>query len=391
MHQEYIIVFIIALLTFRMLVIVIHEFGHAISALLNSTGKVSVYIGSYGDAEKSFRFEIKRLECYIRYNVFAWKGGMCMPHGKNISWKSSVLISAFGPLTTLLFGSITSIVLLFFKINVLTKMILFAFAFSCILDFIYNMIPRNTKIKLYDGSFVNNDGKRLLYLWNIRSVYNQMNEANTFYNKKKYSEAAVLFDQCLNRISKNRELYRLAISSNLEIKNYKKAEEIQKLYTKKYKGSYDLIDYVNLGVIQIYAEDLEKALDSFNKALAFKTKTAIILCNRGLTYGLLERHEEAITDLNKAISIDPNFAFAWINRGFSKLKLGQLSAGLQDIQKSLELDTENAYGYRNLGLYHFLKKDYQKALDLYKKALEMDATTYRIQDYIDEVKAIIDS
>ncbi|QHI35097.1 TPR repeat-containing protein YrrB [Kordia antarctica] len=391
MHQEYIIVFAICLLVFQRLIIIIHEFGHAISALLNSTGKVTVYLGSYGDEEKSFRFKIKRLECFFKYNIFAWKGGLCVPHGKNVSWKSSVLISVFGPLTTLLLGSITCIVLLFFEINLLAKMILFAFAFSCILDFIFNIIPRKRQIKLHDGSFVYNDGKRLTYLWSIRNMYDEMNEAMTFYNEKNYAKAADLFEECLTKAPENQELYRLMISSYLQIKNYNKAGEFQKVYTEKYKNSFDLIDYVNLGVLQINEDDLQKALDSFNKALNFDPKHQIVLCNRGLTYGLLDRHEEAITDLNKAISIDPNFQYAWDNLGFSKLKLGQLEEGYADLQKALELDDQDPYVHRNFGIYYFYKKDYQKALSLYEKALKLDPDGFKIQEYIDEVKAVMNS
>ncbi len=385
MQQEYIFVLLFSLLAFRMLVIVFHEFGHAFSSLLNSDGKVSVYIGSLGNPEQSFHFQIKRLECFIKYNIFKWKGGLCVSHGENISWKGRFLISLFGPLTTLLLGLISIVFLLFIQKHILF-LLLFAFAFSCVFDFIYNIIPRKSQIQLHDGTFTNNDGKQLLHLWNIRKVYETYNKALKHYTEKEYAEAGELFEKCIDSVSKNRELYRLVISSHLLAKNYDQAIEIQKVYSEKYENSFDVNDYVNLGVLEIYKKNYAKAFDLFDKALVFAPENVIILNNRGYTLGLLDKHEEAIIDLDKSISIDETFAYAWDNRGYSKIMLGQLEEGYTDLQKSLELDDQNSYVYCNLGVYYYKKKEYKKALDFYQKAFDLDAETHKIQEYIDEVK-----
>lgn len=386
MPQEYIFILVVSLLAFRMLVVVFHEFGHAFATLLNSDGDVSVYIGSYGNPEKSFRFKIKRFECFIKYNIFKWKGGLCVPHGKNISWKGRMWISLFGPLTTLIIGILAGISLIFLKKYSILHTLLFVIAFSCILDFVFNIIPRKTQIKLHDGTFTNNDGKQLLHLWNIRKVYETYTKASKHYTEKEYIEAGKLFEECIDPVSKNRELYRLTISSYLLAKNYNQTIEIQKVYSEKYENSFDVNDHVNFGVLEIYKKNYSKAFDLFDKALVVVPENTIILNNRGYVLGLLDKHEEAIIDLDKTISIDEKFAYAWNNRGYSKIMLGQLEDGYTDLQKSLELDDQNSYTYRNLGIYHFQKSEHAKALDFYLKAFDLDPETQDIQEYIDEVK-----
>ncbi|WP_430408482.1 tetratricopeptide repeat protein [Kordia sp.] len=385
MSQEYIFTLLFSLLAFRMLVIVFHEFGHAVAALFHSDEKVSVYIGSYGNPEKSFHFQIKRLECFIKYNIFTWKGGLCIPHGKNISWKGNMYISLFGPLTTLTIGVLAGTSLLLFEKFSLSTMLIFAVAFSTILDFIFNIIPRKTQIKLHNGTFANNDGKQLMHLWNIRNVFDTYRKASNHYVAKEYNEAAVLFEKCIAPVAKNREIYKLTIACYLNGKNYIKAIALNETYTEIYHNSFDLYDMVTIGVIEIYKENYTKALELFEEALEISHENHIILNNRGYVLGLLNRHEEAIKDLDKALLINENFAFAWDNRGFSKIMLGQLEEGYTDLQKSLELDDQNSEVYRNIGIYHFKKKDYQTALEFYQKAVKIDAETHKIQAYIAEV------
>lgn len=386
MQQEYIFILIFSLLLFRALVIVFHEFGHAFAALVNSREKVSVYIGSHGNPEKSLHFQISRLECFVKYNIFQWKGGLCIQHDKNISWKGSILISLFGPLTTFILGVITGVFLLYAQKESVISMVLFAFFFSCILDFLYNIIPRKTQIQLHDGTFTNNDGKQLLHLWSIRKIYTKYKKALHYYNEKEYLNAAELFEECLEKTPNSRELYRLTISSYLLVKQTSKAIDLEESYSKKYKDTFDHFDYTNSGFIEIYKGNYTNALDLFEKALEFDKDQVVCLNNVGHALGVLDRHEEAIEYLDKAILLDENNTYVLDNRGFSKIMLGQLDEGYTDLQKSLELNDQNSYVYRNLGVFHFQKKDFQKALDFYLKALELDPETLKIQEYIKEVK-----
>ncbi len=385
------LIFMLSLLTFRLLTTVIHELGHAIPALVLTKDNVTVYMGSHGNPEKSMQFQIGRLKCFFKFNLFYWKGGLCVMESKEVSVQTDILVTLFGPLLSLIVAGIGVLLIQFGSFSDVTILILFALVFSCALDFIHNIIPNRDAIVLHNGMVVYNDGMQLLHLFKYQNVRKKYEVGVHHYHTKEYDKAAKKFEEVL-AVRKDYEVfYSLVISSNLMIKDYDKARKFQEEFTETYGNSFKINDYINLASIQGHFEEYDKALETYNKAFEIDPNHVILLNNRGYTYGLINEQEKAILDLEKAISIDSKHAFAWNNRGFSKLKLGQLEAGFLDIQKSLELDDQNAYAYRNLGVYHFYKKDYQKALDLYKKALEMDATTHKIQEYIKEVKTKINT
>jgi len=383
------LIFMLSLLTFRLLTTVIHELGHAIPALLLTKDKVIVYMGSHGNPEKSVQLKIGRLECFFKFNLFYWKGGLCVMESKDVSLFKSFIVTISGPLFSLLTAGIGILLIYFGNFSDVITLILFALIFSCTLDFIHNIVPNSNTIKLHNGTFTHNDGMQLLTLWKLRKAYKKYLTGVHHLENKEFKEAAGIFEEAILLENSQEAFYRLGIYAYLSLKNYDKAKELQEPFSEKYEHTFDGSDYHNLGIIQIHFFEYDKAIESSEKALKLLPNNPSVLNNLGYVHGLLENHTEAFLYLNKVLKIDEKYAFAWNNRGFSKLKLGQLDEGLQDIQKSIELDPENAYAYRNLGLYYFYQKDYQKALNLYKKAFEMDATTLKIQVYLDEVKAYL--
>lgn len=383
------LIFMLSLLTFRLLTTVIHELGHAIPALVLTKGNVTVYMGSHGNPEQSMQFQIGRLKCFFKFNLFYWKGGLCVMESKEVSVQTDILVTLFGPLLSLIVAGIGVLLILFGSFSDVTILILFALVFSCVLDFIHNIIPNRDAIVLHNGMVVYNDGMQLLHLFQYQNMSKKYEVGVHHFQNKEYEIAARKFEEVLAVRNDYPIFYRLALFSYLSLKNNEKAKKIQDEFTENFEAQFEVSDYIYLGIIQNKFDAYEEAIVSYTKALTLAPDHATILNNRGYTYGLLGDQEKAIEDLDRSISLDTEFAFAWNNRGFSKLKLGHLDEGLQDIQKSLELDPENAYGYRNVGLYYFYQKEYQTALNLYEKAFEMDATTYKIQAYIEEVKAYL--
>ncbi|EDP94450.1 M50 family metallopeptidase [Kordia algicida OT-1] len=379
------LIFMLSLLTFRLLTTVIHELGHAIPALLLTKDKVSVYMGSHGNPEKSIHFKIGRLECYFKFNLFYWRGGLCVMHTKEISLTTNFIVTISGPLLSLIVAGITILIMHYGDFNDVTTLILFALTFSCILDFLNNIFPNRDAIELHDGTITNNDGMQLVNMFKYRNAHKKYEESVHYFNNKEYEKAAETLEEVLASRNDHEVFYRLIIYSNLMIKKYDKAKKYQEEFTEKFLDSFEVADYINAGIIYGHFTAYEKSIDLCTKALKSFENDVTILNNRGYYYGLIDKHTEAIEDLDKVIALDKKYAFGWNNRGFSKLKLGQLEEGLKDIEKSLELDPENGYAYRNLGLYHFYKKDYLKALQFYEKAFKLDPETHKIQEYIEEV------
>jgi len=95
---------VITLSVLRPLTTFIHEMGHAIPSLLYTKGIVTIYVGSYGDPDKSIHFTVGRLKVYFKYNPLLWDSGLCVPGQGDISITKNMVIILMGPLTSLCVG-----------------------------------------------------------------------------------------------------------------------------------------------------------------------------------------------------------------------------------------------------------------------------------------------
>jgi tetratricopeptide (TPR) repeat protein len=381
----------LSLLTFRLLTTVIHELGHAIPALLLTNEKVTVYMGSWGNPEKSLQFQFGRLEYFFKFNLFYWKGGLCVPHEKNISLRNNFIITIFGPLLSLIVSGIGVTALLLYDFGDIWNLVIFALVFSCVLDFWHNIVPSNDNITLYNGNVVYNDGNQLLLLLKLRKIQDIPNKAVIHYQNKEYNAAAKLFEKCISVLPNQQEWYRFAISSFLKEKQTEKATKLQDAYTKKFIEIFNENDFLHLANVEIYNGNFRKALEAYQKAYRINPKNSYTLNSLGFTLGILGEHEKAIIKLNKAYELlcteerddmDVQLAYFYCNRGYSKLELEQLEEGFTDTEKAVEFDPSYAYAYRNFGLYYFYTNAYQKADEFYQKAAKMDPEIPFIQELI---------
>ena len=240
------LIFMLSLLTFRLLTTVIHELGHAIPALLLTKDKVTVYMGSHGDPEKSIQFQIGRLECFFKFNLFYWKGGLCVMSSKEVSLRTDIIVTLFGPVLSLIVAGIGIVCINVVDFSDVTVLVLFALIFSCALDFIHNIIPNPKAVVLHDGVIVHNDGMQLLNILKYKTVSKKYEVGVHHFQNKEYEIAAKKFEEVLAVRNDHAVFYRLALFSNLSIKNYEKAKEIQNAFTDKFEAEFEVSDYVNL-------------------------------------------------------------------------------------------------------------------------------------------------
>ncbi|SEO00261.1 hypothetical protein SAMN05216436_12835 [bacterium A37T11] len=73
-----ILILFLVLATTRALTVVIHELGHAVPAIFLTKEKVAIYIGSFGDPNKSLHVNIGLLEVWFKYSPFLWGRGLCV-------------------------------------------------------------------------------------------------------------------------------------------------------------------------------------------------------------------------------------------------------------------------------------------------------------------------
>ncbi len=374
------LVLIIIIFVVRPLSTLIHELGHAIPAILLTKEKVSIYIGSYGDPNKSLNFKIGRLEVWFRYDPFSWALGLCVPSANEISTIRQIIFILSGPIASLVISFFAIYFLYFHELHGAIKLLLVIMLGSSIFDFFGNIIPQSHPIQLYDGKIVYNDGRALQQLFQYRKFQAKYKEAVQLYREAKYSEAAELFNGMLKKGWQHEYVYRLAISCCVMNKNYQQAKEVGDSFIAF--GYVESDDYVNIGLAHSKLKMQEKAIEFYDLSLQLNPDNKISLNNKGYSLMSLDRFEESIPLFDKAIEIDSAFDNPHNNRGYAKYKMGKETEGLHDIRHALQLNEKNAYAHRNLGIVHLDKGEHAEALRLFEEAKALDATTEMIEELI---------
>ncbi len=383
------ILVVLSLVIIRPFTVLIHELGHGIPALLLTDDKVTLYIGSYGEYKNSLHFDIGRLEFFFKYNPLLWKLGLCVHNTRDLTLNQHILITLFGPLSSLLLGSLFFYLALTTDLHGSIKIISVVFLASSMFDFFLNIIPSEQPIRLHGGKIAYNDGQQLKQLVKLKKLSPEYGIAIEYYNNENYSNAAKEFHSIIYSGQENDMVYRLAISSYLQCKDYKIALSLHYKFDKQF--NLDSNDYANSGLLKSRLGKYLESLNDYQKSLNLNPHNKYALNNRGYTYNILQQYENAIVDFNRAIKIDTKFAYSYNNRGLSKIKLKQEKEGLKDIQTSMEIDKENSYAYRNLGIYQFDKGNLQKALELFKKSYMLDEDTDLINELINKTEQLLQS
>jgi len=267
-------------------IVLFHELGHAIPAILLTKQKVTVYIGSYGDPNKSLKINFGALVIFFRYNPFNWRMGLCMPSAKTISINKQIIYTLTGPLTSFFIASIACYFTFSHDLHGFLKLFFIVFLGTAFFDLLNNLIPSETPIKLYDGTFTYNDGYNLKQLFYNKRLPKDYFEAVDLYNEQRFADAAILFATILSERVKDENLYRLTISCYLQDKNYEKSKEVLEAFALSFKmqdinRSFELepdnsYGYMNIGIYHFDKGEFDKALQQFLKAKELDSKTYMI-------------------------------------------------------------------------------------------------------------------
>ncbi|WP_299519125.1 tetratricopeptide repeat protein [Winogradskyella sp.] len=364
----------------------IHELGHGIPALIFTDKKVTLYLGSYGNPDKSFKVVFGRLELFFNKQLFNWNVGLCVMEEKTLAINKQIVFVLMGPLASLILSIVLTYAIVIADFSDYTLAVLFLVNISTYYDFFVNIVPSSRPIKLYNGSIVYNDGSRILELLKFKKAPEEYSIGTEYYNNKEYALAAKEFEKVLAKGYQEPIIYQLLISAYLQIKDNDSALRINKSYDARFRESFNSNDYTNMGLIKSFSGAYEEAVQDYDKAIELNPNNHIAYNNRGYTFNIMADYKSAIPDFEKAIELEENFAYALNNIGFAKIKLGFKGEGLSDLKKSMTLDGTNSYCYMNFGIYHYDNKEYEKALDYFEKAKELDTTTYLLDGFLEKTK-----
>ncbi|HEY4147847.1 MAG TPA: tetratricopeptide repeat protein [Chitinophagaceae bacterium] len=361
--------------------VLLHELGHAVPKLLMTTGRVGVYVGSFGDADRSLKCHIGRLDLFFKYNPLLWRKGLCKAHGI-FSAKQRLLFSAAGPLTSLLLTLTCWRLLADFDFYGILKFSLGIMLYVSAVITLSSIIPLRNAVTLNDGRKIGNDAAQILYWLKYRKLPLAYWQATEHIRNQQYREAAILLDKLLADGHTDSLIYRNTVIAHLNLKDYTTAARVNDTIKSLYDFTAD--DYSNEGFIKSRREQHTEAMLIYQKALSLDPNHVYALNNLGYTLCVIKRDAEAISYFDKVLTLSPAFSHAYCNRGWAKINLGNLEDGLADVNHSLTLAPSDADAYRNLGLYYQKKKDFGKAIELFEKAKVMDAETPLVDQYLAE-------
>ena len=229
----FIIVVLIVLV--RGLIVILHELGHAVPAIILTKQPVSIYIGSYGEKQKSINFKIGLLDVWISYKMQFWRNGLCSPSAKNISINKQVIYTLCGPFCSIFLASFFLYFAISFELSDAHMLFGAVFFVLSVVDFLGNLVPSNTPIPLANGDHTTNDGAQLIRLLRFKKFVNEHEQAVQFFNDKEYGKSTELLEYLLESGLKEMHIYRMITQAYIQLKNYERARILNDEYLRTFK------------------------------------------------------------------------------------------------------------------------------------------------------------
>ncbi len=124
-------------------------------------------------------------------------------------------------------------------------------------------------------------------------------------------------------------------------------------------------------------EDIEGALEDFNKAIEKDPKYAEAYLNRGFVYGNTGELQDALADFDKAITLDSGYVEAYYNRGFIYGYFEEYEKSMADFNRVIELNPKDSEAYINRALIRSRLGDREGELADLKEAARLGDPTAR--------------
>lgn len=109
-------------------------------------------------------------------------------------------------------------------------------------------------------------------------------------------------------------------------------------------------------------DNLEKAIEDFNRALQLSPRDAETISRRGVTYLALGQVERGLEELTRAIELEPDSARLRATRGNANLNRGSFSRAIEDFDEALRLDPGFLPELFGRGVCHDKLRDFDAAL-----------------------------
>lgn len=151
-----------------------------------------------------------------------------------------------------------------------------------------------------------------------------------------------------------------------------KLDEAQSVLERALAQNQNDADACNaLAIVLSQKNELNKALEYFDKAISLKKGNFKAIYNKLNVLIRLERHEDGIALLRSVTQEYPDHINGWVNLGAILMQKGETDEAVECFDKAIALDPNDFDARFKKGQVLLLQKKYEEAHSLFKKALEL--------------------
>ena len=200
-------------------------------------------------------------------------------------------------------------------------------------------------------------------------------------SSQKLEEIKIRIDNLDNNLKKNTssKILNSQNPSQNEIKFLEKLYQERKYTTALEKAKQLIIIFPHsielyniIGILNSELNNLDEALDSFNKILDFNTEIADVYNNIGNVLKAKGDNNLAIQNFNKSLKINPNFVEVFNNLGLALMNLGEVNSAIYNFEKAIKINSNFFQAYNNLGLAFKEKGELEIATKFFKKSSDLN-------------------
>jgi len=241
-----------------------------------------------------------------------------------------------------------------------------------------NQHPYASSVKLKYSQLLIETGKPGKALGIIRTIRDSESANYEFFLARgialnltgKYSEALIDFEQAVALCLENREEVAYSISQSfMQVSNPKQA--LKYLLLAYEHNAENLLVLYDLALNYEKLEDIDKAIESYNRYLEQDPFAEHVWNNLGILYTSIEKFDSALDAYDFAIAVNPHYFSAYFNKADVFIYINKLQEAIGVYTELLQKDNANTKALSDLGNCYEENGDYQEALKAYDRAIHI--------------------
>ena len=216
---------------------------------------------------------------------------------------------------------------------------------------------------------------------NKKSVFDKNTIVNLF-NNNKFNKISKYSKSIIDYYEMDIDICKLVIASEINLKNYFKAEQ----YLKKIiiNNKSDEIYYLYGNILKMQNK-FHEAIDAYKKAISLNNKFSEAYNNLANTQKKINENENATYNYIQAIKSDQSNFGAYFNLANLYRSEKKYEEAINNYQKVLELNPQFVEALNNIGTIQLILGNFENGLKYFKKTIEIDK--FHSESYYNYVSA----